>query len=61
VEWTDDLSAVFRGILAEFRQRYILSFRPEGVAHGDGWHALTVKLRPGVRGDAYARSGYWSR
>ena len=27
------------------RQRYILSFAPTGVARGDGWHPLTVRLR----------------
>ena len=59
--WNDDLSALFRSILDEYRQRYILSFRPEGVGHGDGWHTLSVKLRHGAKGDVYARSGYWSR
>ena len=46
--------------LAEYRQRYILAFAPEGVARGDGWHPLKVTLRRG-RGTVHARDGYWSQ
>jgi Ca-activated chloride channel homolog len=58
--WTDDLSAKFRAILDEYRQRYIIAFAPEGVSKGDGWHTLQVKLRKGAKGDVHARAGYWS-
>ena len=60
-DWTDQLDVVFRAILEEFRQRYLIGFTPEGVAKGDGWHTLEVKLVRGKRGDAHARAGYWSK
>jgi hypothetical protein len=46
---------MFVGVLEEFRQRYLLSYSPQGVPTG-GWHRLevrvkrrgaTVKARPG--------------
>ena len=43
-------------ILEEFRQRYVLSFRPEGVP-ANGWHPLTVRLKK-RRGSVTARPGY---
>ena len=55
-----DLGPVFGALIREYRQRYILSFVPEGVARGDGWHRLAVKLRNRA-GEVHARSGYWSR
>ncbi len=61
VKWTDDLSAVFRGILDEYRQRYVLAFTPEGVTKGDGWHKLDVKLIRGRKGTIHARAGYWAK
>ena len=61
VKWTDDLSAVFRGILDEYRQRYILAFAPEGVTRSDGWHTLEVKLVRGSKGTIHARAGYWAK
>ena len=39
-QWNDTLGAVFQQILREYRQRYIVTFTPEGVKTGDGWHAL---------------------
>jgi VWFA-related protein len=57
--WNAGLGAVFRRILAEYRQRYILSFTPEGVSTGDGWHRLEVKVkRRGTR--IRARTSYWA-
>jgi hypothetical protein len=48
---------VFLGILDEFRQRYLVSYSPRGVA-GDGWHQLEVRIK-GRRGVAVkARAGY---
>ena len=60
-DWTDQLDVVFRAILEEFRQRYLIGFTPDGVAKGDGWHTLEVKLARGKKGDIHARAGYWSK
>jgi VWFA-related protein len=57
VESTKDLAKTFRSILDEFRQRYLLSYSPRGVARG-GWHELTVRLKGGRRGTVKARPGY---
>jgi VWFA-related protein len=58
IESTRDLDAMFRGILDEFRRRYLISYSPRGVTPG-GWHALDVRVKgrnPTVR----ARPGYLS-
>ncbi len=60
-DWGGNLSKTFRDILQEYRQRYIIAFAPEGVAKGDGWHALELKLRKGVKGEVHARAGYWAK
>jgi VWFA-related protein len=58
-EWNAGLAPVFQQILREYRQRYILTFTPEGVGTGDGWHSLEVKVkRRGAR--VRARTGYWA-
>jgi VWFA-related protein len=58
-EWNRRLGDVFTAILREYRQRYILTFTPEGVGRGDGWHAVSVRVkRRGAK--VRARSGYWS-
>jgi Ca-activated chloride channel homolog len=60
LESTRDLAGVFARILAEFRQRYLVSYVPRGVAR-DGWHKLEVSVR-GRRGAIVkARSGYEAR
>jgi VWFA-related protein len=59
-DWTRDLGPAFTTLLDAYRQRYILSFTPEGVKRDDGWHPLTVKLR-NRPGKVHARDGYWSR
>ena len=58
--WSSDLATIFASIISEYRQRYIITFVPTGVAKRDGWHRLTVKLR-NRPGRIRARSGYWSR
>jgi Ca-activated chloride channel family protein len=53
-----DLGPTFLRILDEFRQRYLLSYSPNGVARG-GWHDITVRL-PGRDASIQARPGYLS-
>jgi VWFA-related protein len=55
VEKTANLSAIFLDVLQEFRQRYLLSYTPSGVAK-DGWHRLDVRVKR--RGTVKARPGY---
>jgi VWFA-related protein len=59
VESTRDLRGRFQGILEEFRQRYVISYTPRGVAD-EGWHDVTVRVksrsatvrtRPGYQAD----------
>ena len=57
VEKTEKLDALFLGILQEFRQRYLLSYTPRGVAR-DGWHKLDVRVKRA--GTVKARPGYQS-
>lgn len=53
---TRDLSAVFLQVLAEFRERYLVSYSPTGVSK-DGWHQLTTRVR-GRNVTIRARPGY---
>jgi hypothetical protein len=55
VEKTANLSAIFLNVLQEFRQRYLLSYTPRGVAK-DGWHRLDVRVKR--RASVKARPGY---
>jgi VWFA-related protein len=50
------LRPTFTRILAEFRQRYLVTYSPRDVAPG-GWHQLRVRLKSG-RGTVKARPGY---
>jgi VWFA-related protein len=56
VESTKNLSGTFLKILEEFRQRYLISFSPSGVAK-DGWHRLEVRVK-NRRVNVKARTGY---
>jgi VWFA-related protein len=56
IESTRDLSRTFLRILEEFRQRYVVSYSPRGVAK-DGWHKLQVRVK-GRRATIKARTGY---
>ena len=53
-----DLRSAFTTTLAEFRDRYVLSYTPTGVA-ATGWHRLDVRLK-GKRGKVTARRGYFA-
>jgi VWFA-related protein len=55
VERTQNLEAVFLGVLQEFRHRYLVSYAPRGVAPG-GWHQLDVRVKR--RATVKARPGY---
>jgi len=55
IEKTANLRAIFLSVLEEFRQRYLVSYTPRGVAR-DGWHRLTVRVKRG--GTVKARPGY---
>jgi len=57
VEKTEKLDAIFVGILEEFRQRYLVSYTPRGVAR-EGWHKLDVRVKRGST--VKARPGYQS-
>lgn len=57
IESTRDLSRTLVTILEEFRQRYVVSFSPAGVAKG-GWHKLQVRVK-GRRATVKARPGYF--
>jgi len=57
VEKTQRLDSIFLDILKEFRQRYLVSYTPRGVAK-EGWHKLDVRVRRG--GTVKARPGYQS-
>jgi VWFA-related protein len=58
IESAKDLRGTFQAILEEFRQRYLISFSPEGVTRG-GWHRLEVRVR-GRGLSVRARPGYLS-
>jgi VWFA-related protein len=53
----DKLARAFVDALEEFRSRYRVRYEPSGVAR-PGWHALSVRLAPGVGGKVRARPGY---
>jgi Ca-activated chloride channel homolog len=53
-----DLRATFTQTLEEFRDRYVLSYTPTGVAP-TGWHRLEVKLKA-KSGKVTARRGYFA-
>lgn len=53
-----DLRNAFTKTLAEFRDRYVLSYTPTGVAP-TGWHRLDVTLK-GKKGKVTARRGYFA-
>jgi hypothetical protein len=56
IESTKDIRDRFLTILAEFRERYVLSYTPRGVTRS-GWHELDVRIK-GRRATVRARPGY---
>lgn len=58
-QWDTRLGRVFRSVLEEYRQRYIVTYTPEGVGANDGWHALDVRVKR--RGLVVrTRNRYWA-
>jgi VWFA-related protein len=57
VRSTRTLPAIFSDILAEFRQRYVLSYTPRGVPT-NGWHPLDVRVKR-RHAAVKARPGYF--
>lgn len=53
---TAELRRTFAEIVAEFRTRYVLFYRPDGVP-ATGWHPIDVHLKAS-RGRVTARRGY---
>ena len=53
----DALPATFTRILAEFRQRYVVTYSPSGVAAG-GWHEVRVTIPRDKRATVRVRPGY---
>ena len=53
------LERTFRSILAQYRQRYLITFAPSAHAPS-GWHRLDVRLRNRA-GTVVAREGYMAR
>jgi VWFA-related protein len=56
IESIRDLGTAFLSILQEFRQRYLLTYSPQGVPRG-GWHDLRIRVK-GRNLDIKARPGY---
>ncbi len=56
VEKEANLRSAFLGVLEEFRQRYLVSYRPRGVAK-NGWHRLDVRVK-NRKATIKARPGY---
>jgi len=51
------LASAFSRIVAEFKNRYLLTYAPKNVLP-TGWHPIEVKLK-NRRGTVQARRGYW--
>ena len=56
IEITADIRDRFLAILAEFRERYVISYTPRGVSRS-GWHRIDVRIK-GRRATVRARPGY---
>lgn len=54
-----DMQSVFRDLLLEFQNRYLLAYTPTGVSDS-GWHDVSVKLKS-HRGTVEARRGYQAK
>ena len=52
----DELAALFRTIVTQFRSRYVLTYRPQGVVAA-GWHTIDLRLKSG-KATITARRGY---
>ena len=55
-ERADELAELFSAIVTQFRSRYVLTYRPQGVAAA-GWHTINLRLKSG-KATITARRGY---
>jgi len=55
-ERADELRAAFSAIVTQFRNRYLLTYRPRGV-EAPGWHTIDLRLKRG-NATVKARRGY---
>jgi Ca-activated chloride channel homolog len=56
VQRAEDLRTTFADIVSQFRNRYLLRYRPRGV-DGGGWHTIGLQLKRGSA-SITARRGY---
>lgn len=56
VQRADELRAAFAAVVSQFRNRYLLTYRPRGVESA-GWHSIALELARG-RATVTARRGY---
>jgi hypothetical protein len=56
IDASTPISDAFRQAIDEFRQSYVLRYRPQGVEDG-GWHQIDVSVKGGAY-DVRARRGY---
>jgi hypothetical protein len=56
IDASTPISDAFRRAIDEFRQSYVLRYRPQGVEDG-GWHQIDVRVKGGEY-DVRARRGY---
>jgi VWFA-related protein len=52
-----NLKEIFLNVLEEMRNRYLLSYQPQGVSQ-EGWHTLEVKVDGFEKDEIRARPGY---
>jgi VWFA-related protein len=55
----EEIESAFARVLEEFRQRYVLSYTPQGVTK-TGWHEIGVRLKS-RKGSVTARRGYFAK
>jgi VWFA-related protein len=56
VQRAEELRSAFAAVVSQFRTRYLLTYRPQGVQTG-GWHSIDLTLTRG-RATVTARRGY---
>jgi hypothetical protein len=52
-----NLKEIFLDVLEEMRNRYLLSYQPQGVSQ-EGWHTLEIRVDGFEKEEIRARPGY---